>query len=73
VTDFHGVAEFSHLVVKGPHQPFGQLLQRRSDLLQHLPHYSDLEGGLPTSRFSSGEAARRADEVPSTLNTELKS
>ena len=29
-----------------------------------LPPYFDIEGAPPTSRFSSGEAARRADEVP---------
>ena len=28
-----------------------------------LPPYFDIEGAPPTSRFSSGEAARRADEV----------
>ncbi len=49
---------------KGPHQPFGQLLQGRSDSVWDLPQMSEFWGGLPTSRFSSGEAARRADEVP---------
>ena len=48
---------------KGPHQPFGQLLQRRSDWIFDLPKWSVIEGGLPKCRFSSGEAARRADEV----------
>ncbi len=50
---------------KGPHQPFGQLLQRRSDSLKRLPKTMIIEGGPTASRFSSGEAARRADEVPS--------
>ncbi len=52
------------LAGKGPHQPFGQLLQRRSDGVVDLPSLSEVWGGPSTSRFSSGEAARRADEVP---------
>ncbi len=68
-----GVAELSHVTVKGPHQPFGQLLQGRSDCIEFLPQCLTIWGGIATGRFSSGEAARRADEVPSTLNTELKS
>ncbi len=52
------------LAGKRPHQPFGQLLQRRSDSMVDLPSLSDISGGPSTSRFSSGEAARRADEVP---------
>ncbi len=50
---------------KGPHHPFGELLQRRSDLVVDRPSCSSSGGGPSTSRFSSGEAARRADEVPS--------
>ena len=49
---------------KGPHQPFGQLLQRRSDSLVERPQCQNMEGGLSSHRFSSGEAARRVDEVP---------
>jgi protein ImuB len=49
---------------KGPHQPFGQLLQRKSDLVLGRPRRSNTEGGAAASRFSPGEAARRADEVP---------
>jgi hypothetical protein len=48
---------------KGPHQPFGQLLQRRSDWLRNLLLCLRVWGGAATSRFSFGEAARRADEV----------
>ena len=48
---------------KGPHQPFGQLLQRRSDLVWDLPELSGIGGDLSSRRFFSGEAARRADEV----------
>ena len=32
--------------------------------MKDLPKTFIIEGGLTTSRFSSGEAARRADEVP---------
>jgi hypothetical protein len=28
------MVELSHVTAKGPHQPFGQLLQRRSDWLE---------------------------------------
>ncbi len=35
-------ARFVVAAKKEPHQPFGQLLQRRSDLLRHLPKLSTL-------------------------------
>ncbi len=58
------VPERAERVAKGPHQPFGQLLQRRSDVSKDHPRRSNTERGAATGRFSSGEAARRADEVP---------
>jgi hypothetical protein len=57
---------------KGPHQPFGQLLQRRSDSVVNLPQCLNNSGRLTARSFSFGEAPRRVpqlkviagDEVP---------